>query len=97
MEIKSEKINERQQLIDRWKESGKSIMAFCKEENISYYTFLYWRDKLVRKTNRSGFIKIKSSVSKKTTDNTCEIIFTNGNRLNFSALPEAGYLKALLS
>jgi hypothetical protein len=97
MEIKSEKINEREQLIDRWKESGRSIMAFCKEENISYYTFLYWRDKLVKKTNRAGFLKIKSSVSKKITDNTCEIIFSNGNRVNFSIRPEAVYLKALLA
>ncbi len=58
---------------------------------------MYWRDKLVKKKNGSGFIKIKSSVSKKIKDTTCEIIFTNGARLNFSELPEAGYLKALLS
>jgi len=97
MEIKSEKINERLEMIGRWKVSGKSINSFCKEENIPYFTFLYWRDKLVKKKNRSGFIKIKSRVSPKIKDISCEIIFTNGARLNFSVLPEAGYLKALLS
>lgn len=97
MEIKSEKTKERLEMIDRWKASGKSINSFCKEENIPYFTFLYWRDKLVKKNNRSGFVKIKARVSKITKDNTCEIIFTSGNRLNFSAAPEAAYLKALLT
>jgi hypothetical protein len=97
MEIKSEKTNERLEMIDRWKASGKSISSFCKEENIPYFTFLYWRDKLFKKNNRSGFVKIKPSVSHKLKDTTCEIIFTNGNRLNFPVPPEASYLKALLT
>lgn len=97
MEIKSEKISDRQEMIDRWKASGKSIMAFCKEENISYFTFLYWRDKLNNKPRRSGFIKLKRSTPKPTKTNPCDIIFANGNRINFSVPPEASYLKDLLS
>jgi hypothetical protein len=98
MEIKSEKTNERLEMIDRWKASGKSINSFCKEENIPYFTFLYWRDKLVNKKNRSGFVKIKPRVSLKVKGTTtCEIIFINGNRLNFSVPPDASYLKALLT
>ena len=97
MEIKSEKTKERLEMINRWKASGKSISSFCKEENIPYFTFLYWRDKLVKKNNRSGFVKIKAIVSPKMKDTTCEIIFTNGNRLSFSVSPEAPYLKTLLT
>ena len=97
MEIKSEKTDQRFAMIDRWKASGKSIKSFCREENVSYYTFLYWRNKLVKKRNRSGFIKIQSPVSKPTHGTNCELIFTNGNRANFSIVPQASYLKALLS
>ena len=95
MEIKSEKIKDHQEMLDRWKASGKSIMAYCKKENISYYTFLYWRDKLSKKKRR--FIKLKIPVYRRTQSHTCEIVFTNGNRINFPTRPEAVYLKALLA
>lgn len=97
MEINSEKTNDRLELIERWKASGKSIMSFCKEENVSYFTFLYWRDKLVKKNNRSGFVKIKRATRMMSNNSTCEIIFANGNRAKFSIAPQAPYLKALLS
>ncbi len=97
MGIKSEKASERFAMIDRWKASGKSIMAFCKEENLSYYTFLYWRDKLNNKPRRSGFLKINRQAIKIIKANGCEIIFATGNRINFSVPVEASYLKDLLS
>lgn len=97
MQNKSEKIKERQALIDRWKASGKSINAFCKQENVSYYTLLYWRKKLENQTPSKGFIKIKPTKNIKPNDSTCELIFSNGNRINFSICPEVVYLKELLS
>ena len=32
--------------IQEWKKSKKSIAQWCRENNIIYSTFLYWRDKL---------------------------------------------------
>lgn len=97
MQNKSEKKVERFKMIDRWKASGKSINSFCKEENVSYYMFLYWRDKYLKQTKPSGFIKIKSAEAISIKDSTCEIVFINGNRINFNSHPEVSYLKELLA
>jgi hypothetical protein len=32
--------------IEQWQTSGKSITSWCKDNNISYNTFLYWRKRL---------------------------------------------------
>ena len=97
MQNKTEKISERFALIDRWKSSGKSINIFCKEENISYHMFLYWKKKYFKQTSSKGFIKIKPSTGLIAKESACEIIFSNGNRINFNSSPEVSYLKQLLA
>lgn len=97
MQNKSEIKAERLKMIDRWKASSKSVNSFCKTENISYHMFLYWRKKFTGQTNPSGFIKIKPAEAIITKDTSCEIIFSNGNRINFNSRPEVIYLKELLA
>lgn len=94
MQIQSENIDVRLKMIEHWKQSGKSIMAYCKAENIPYHTFLYWRNKFSKKERK--FIKLKTSVYVPSRDKSCEIIFINGNKVNFSVQPNAAYLKELL-
>lgn len=36
---------EKQQIIEQWRESGMSRPAFCREKKISYYSFLEWTKK----------------------------------------------------
>lgn len=38
--------DEMREMFDRWKGSGQSLMAFGKEEGVSYAKLLYWRRKL---------------------------------------------------
>ena len=97
MQTKSENTNNRLAMIKRWQESSQSINVFCKEENISYHMFMYWRNKLVRQKKPSRFIKLKSSEVFTTKFAACEIIFTNGNRVNFHSHPEAVYLRQLIA
>ena len=96
MQNKSEKTNDRISMITRWEESGKSINSFCKHENIPYFTFMYWRKKLSGSNKSGGFIKIKRKEFSTSNCSACEIIFANGNRVNFSDHPEVLYLKQLL-
>jgi len=35
--------------LQKWQESGKTITAFCFEQNLHYNQFAYWRDKLFPK------------------------------------------------
>lgn len=96
MQNKSERIA-RFSMVDRWKASGKSINSFCKAENISYHMFLYWKKQYSKQTISKGFIKIKPVETLLSKESTCEIILSNGNRINFSMCPAATYLKELLS
>jgi hypothetical protein len=98
MQNKSERIADRFSMVDRWKASGKSIQSFCKSENISYHMFLYWKKQYSKQNISKRFIKIKSADILKVKDSDCEIIFANGNRINFGgSLPEVIYLKELLT
>lgn len=44
---KSEQLREQwQQQMERWRESGLSGLKYCKQHNLSYHRFIYWRSKL---------------------------------------------------
>ena len=44
------RVEEMRELFAAWKESGKSLMAFGKQEGVSYAKLLYWRRKFERET-----------------------------------------------
>ena len=51
------KIEEMEQMVSRYQESGLTLSNFCKEENINEYTFQYWRNKI---KNSSSLKRVKS-------------------------------------
>ena len=36
---------QKQQLIEQWKQSGLSRQTFCRQHAVGYYTMLYWTKK----------------------------------------------------
>jgi len=49
-------------LITRWNESGISVSAFCRNNNIGVHTFNYWRKRLNRdliQINDPMFVELK--------------------------------------
>lgn len=53
---KTYSLEEKQALIEGWKQSGKSRMAFSKEHNINYHTLISW----VAPKKKKQQIKVKS-------------------------------------
>lgn len=99
MQSTNEKDYDKHLMIKKWKEGGKSMVVFCREENISYYSFQYWQRKLssVKKpTKTSGFIKIKPIRSSSSGSVFCELLSANGHRLIFPDYVEVSFLKQLL-
>lgn len=48
--------------LSAWQSSGKNGAAWCRDNGIGYYQFLYWRDKLLHsgKHKKSGrFVPLK--------------------------------------
>lgn len=44
---------EKQKLIEQWKQSGKSKVAFCKERELNYYSFNDWVRRRDRRKEKS--------------------------------------------
>ena len=48
-------------IIERWKQSGKNQVDFCKENAINYAAFGYWKKKITPITNLFIPIKVRES------------------------------------
>ena len=84
-------------MIERWQQSKQTISQFCKTENIAFHVFYYWHSKYKMQNNTSaGFIKIPALEISQMQLTYCELHFTNGMRLVFNQMPNAGFIKQLL-
>lgn len=84
-------------MIERWQQSKQTISQFCKTENIAFHVFYYWHSKYKKQSNTSvRFIKIPAPEISQMQLTYCELHFTNGMRLVFNQMPNAGFIKQLL-
>ena len=83
-------------MIHRWGRSGKRVAQFCREENIGYHFFHYWRRKFLnRESSSSGrFIKMKPKTDF-SSGKYSEVILANGNRIVFFQPTDVSVLKHL--
>lgn len=79
-----------QQLIEQWKASRKTKIAFCRERDISYPTFIGWTRG--KKKNTSAFIPLQIN----SPQIFAEVILRNGTKIIFHAALSAQELKTLL-
>jgi hypothetical protein len=56
--------------LERWRQSGQSQKAYCREQDLSYFRFQYWRRKLRedeqqdgQRTKPSGFVSVATTRS----------------------------------
>ncbi len=86
---------EKQQIIDQWKQSGLSRQAFSRQNNLSYYSLIFWTKK---KRNRNKpvsneFIPLKI---KSGSENIFAQIETGSRRIQLYQPVTATFLKQLL-
>ena len=83
-------------MIQRWEQCGKRVVQFCKEENISYHFFHYWRRKFLKGKSASAgrFIKMKPKTDFPS-GKYSEVILSNGNRIVFFQPTDVSVLKHL--
>ncbi len=79
--------------IEACKASGITAKAYCYEHQIKHSVYYYWQKKLKPQIQNGKFIRIAPVVS----NIPVSIIFTNGNRISFEAMPPVEYLKQLMS
>jgi hypothetical protein len=92
------KYPEKEALIMRWEQSGKNILSFCREENISHHSFRYWQKKLHPPADRvSGFIRLKKKPIRSSGARCMEVVPGKRCRIIFYDYPPAAYIRELLS
>jgi predicted acyl esterase len=84
---------EQDQLLSLWKQSGKTIEAFCKEHNIKPHVFHYWKRKRTTKPCATDYIPIPMP----SYAGVLEYVDTNGKRIVFYQPVPVSFLKELLS
>jgi len=87
---------EKQQLVERWKQSGLSRQAFCLQNKLSYHALHYWTrtDRQRKDAEGSVFIPIKVQPSEATIFARVEL--GNGRIVDIFQSVAATYLKRLL-
>jgi len=88
---------QKQELIEQWKQSGKTKIDFCKERDLKYFSFVGWssdKKKKKRSVDNSSFVPVK--ISRNTEALFAQLTLKNGAILNIYHPVEAGYLSALV-
>lgn len=99
-----QKSKERQQmfsLIERWKSSGQSQRAYCRQHHIAYHVFHYWYKRYREQQEKdaetpSSFVAVQLQAESSTIAPYAELILPNGKRLLFHQRVEAATLNVLL-
>jgi hypothetical protein len=48
--------------VERWESSNQSVVQWCREQDLPYKTFLYWRKQFAKKpvVDRASFLELSS-------------------------------------
>lgn len=87
---------EKNQLIESWKQSGKTKTAFALEYGLSYFTFAGWTRK--RKSCKKGFTQISPAIVSSNAISTvfAELQLSTGNKVTFYQPITAEYFRKLI-
>jgi hypothetical protein len=50
--------------IQEWKSSQSSIAQWCRDHNLSYHQFLYWKSRFYGQDGRASFIELQDLIRK---------------------------------
>ena len=84
-------LEQMQEVISRWSQSGLSKKEFCRQQDIAYSKFHYWH-KRVRTGGAPGFAELSVPG---TLPPDCEVIFPSGIRVVFRGAPSVSWLRLL--
>ena len=75
------------------KASGLTVKDYCIQHQITYSNYYYWQKKLQPQLAPGKFISITPPLI----NAPVTIIFLNGSRMIFEAMPPAEYIKQLMA
>jgi transposase-like protein len=85
------------ELIARYKQSGKTVEAFCKENGVGGPAFYAWRKRLTEKSQPIGFALVETSAVRQQRGEPVELMLSSGDRLHIGPGVDAATLRLVLS
>jgi len=84
--------------ISEWKQSGKSMKQYCRDNNISFDSFYYWYRKFskIDSCNNEDFVPLKIINKPAIKENKIEIHYPNGVKLLLTGGNNLSYLRELI-
>lgn len=88
-------------IVHQWSESGQSMRRFCKEQKLSYYSFIEWRKKIqgtsLQGNRTGGFIPVTVKPPPvQTLPEKIEIHYPGGIAVKLPLTTKAGYIRTLI-
>jgi hypothetical protein len=92
---------EKERLIEQWRESGKTKKSFCAELQLNYQTFIGWVNPKKKRKRFSGVLEdspgfIPVQIQHESSGVFAEAKLVNGNSVCVYQYVPAGYLRSLL-
>jgi hypothetical protein len=87
----------KKELIEEWRQSGKTKLCFCKEKGLKYFTFVRWcsgKRRIRKSTASPSFLPVK--ISRHPDALFAQLTLRDGAVLNIYQPVEASYLSALV-
>jgi hypothetical protein len=86
------------QIIARQEESGLSVLAFCRQEEVSAHTLYYWRRRLARQPRvKFAMVKVSPEDRSPNANAGLELLLAGGERLQIFAGVDAATLRTVLA
>ncbi len=100
--MKTQKEQEMRMLFEKWQQSGKTKIAFCKEEGLIKSTFYYWIKKFqepkhIVKKKKPGFtpLILEQNHLFNSKQPVLRINYSSGISIDFFEAVDTGYIKNL--
>jgi hypothetical protein len=88
---------EKQELIEQWKQSGISKLAFTREKKINYFSFCEWargRKRSYKSKPKNAFLPVE--IKGNSSQHFAHLVLKSGAIINLYQPVESSYLVALL-
>lgn len=83
--------------VERWQQSGLSMRAFCRQENISYYGLRYWKEQAWAETSRAVKVSVPVPAEATATENAIiEVVVAERFRVRIPEGVRSGELERVI-
>jgi len=82
--------------LERWKQSGLSQLAYCREHHLKPHRFYYWRRRILKPQKKVSFLPVQLPMDTPRQPQLVRILMPNGCALELEGRAEPEQLERLV-